>query len=300
MTVRDKALFVIPLVPLAAILLAALVAPGLATAKGLPALAVGFGVIFLLNYAGGVHSYLKQTEQFFDLAGSLSFVAATLVALWASGLDLRAMLAAVMILVWTSRLGWFLFRRVRAVGYDTRFADLLHDFRMIFMTWTLQAAWVALTVSCGLVAILSTSSKPIGLVEIAGVAIWATGFAVEVVADQQKQRFRRNPENHGQFIQTGLWSRSQHPNYFGEMTLWVGVAVFALPVLEGWQLLTLASPVFVIYLMMRVSGADMLDAQAEARWGDDPAFRRYRETVPRIVPRLRDHRPLSPRPTRSP
>ena len=63
----------------------------------------------------------------------------------------------------------------------------------------------------------------------------AMGFAIEVVADAQKSRFRAKPENKGRCVQNGLWAWSRHPNYLGEIVLWVGVAIVVLPVLRGWQ-----------------------------------------------------------------
>ena len=113
-----------------------------------------------------------------------------------------------------------------------------------------------------------------------GLAVWAIGFGIEVVADRQKREFRRQPGNRGRFITTGLWAWSRHPNYFGEITLWTGVALLAAPVLSGWQYLTLVSPLFVYLLLTRVSGIPLLEARAEERWGSDPAYRAYRDRTP--------------------
>jgi steroid 5-alpha reductase family enzyme len=112
------------------------------------------------------------------------------------------------------------------------------------------------------------------------------GFALEAVADQQKRRFRERPENAGRFIATGLWAWSRHPNYFGEILLWTGVALVALPALDGWQLATLLSPVFVTLLLTRVSGVPLLEERADARWGDDPEYLAYKKRTPLLVPRI--------------
>jgi steroid 5-alpha reductase family enzyme len=118
-----------------------------------------------------------------------------------------------------------------------------------------------------------------------GLAVWALGFVIEVVADRQKGAFRRQPGNRGRFITTGLWAWSRHPNYFGEITLWTGVALLALPVLSGWQYVTLVSPLFVYLLLTRVSGIPLLEARAEEKWGGDPDYRAYRDRTPPLVPR---------------
>ena len=113
------------------------------------------------------------------------------------------------------------------------------------------------------------------------------GFAFEAVADSQKSRFRADPANKGRFIHTGLWAWSRHPNYFGEIVLWIGVAIIALPVLRGWQWVTLISPVFVTLLLTRVSGVPMLEKRADEKWGGQEDYEAYKERTPVLVPRPR-------------
>ena len=127
---------------------------------------------------------------------------------------------------------------------------------------------------------------PLGRLAAAGIALWGAGFIVEVAADAQKRRFRLQPENADRFIATGLWARCRHPNYLGEILLWTGVAVTALPALDGWRYLTLVSPVFVWLLLTRVSGIPLLEAQADRKWGADPAYRAYKARTPALVPRI--------------
>jgi steroid 5-alpha reductase family enzyme len=116
-----------------------------------------------------------------------------------------------------------------------------------------------------------------------GLLIWIAGFAIEVISDRQKSAFRhRHP---GRFVDTGLWAWSRHPNYFGEIVLWTGIAVIASSTLRGWQWVTLVSPVFVLFLLTRVSGIPMLEKRADERWGDDAAYQRYKENTPVLVPR---------------
>jgi steroid 5-alpha reductase family enzyme len=117
--------------------------------------------------------------------------------------------------------------------------------------------------------------------------VWVFGFVIEVTADSQKSRFRADPENKGKFIHTGLWAWSRHPNYFGEIVLWIGVAVIALPILRGWQWLTLISPVFVTLLLTRISGVPMLEKRADEKWGGQEDYEAYKERTPVLVPRPR-------------
>ena len=146
--------------------------------------------------------------------------------------------------MWAIRLGTFLFRRVTKDGHDKRFEHIRNRFSTFFMTWTLQGLWVSLTLACGLAAMTALHSAPLGPLAVIGTIAWLIGFLIETIADAQKSRFRAQPENEDRFIQSGLWAWSRHPNYFGEILLWLGVALIALPVLEGWQHVTLISPLF--------------------------------------------------------
>ena len=140
------------------------------------------------------------------------------------------------------------------------------------------------TAACALAIITSGDSTPIGFVGTIGIAIWLFGFVIEVVADAQKRAFRQNPDNRGKFINTGLWSWSRHPNYFGEITLWFGMAVLAIPVLSGLQWLTLISPIFVFLLLTKVSGIPLLAKKSKQRWGDDPDYQAYLKSTSLLVP----------------
>jgi steroid 5-alpha reductase family enzyme len=249
-----------------------------------------FGLCALLAYAINwivfVPSNRAKTEHYFDLTGSATYLSVTIVALLLSDdLDARALIAGAMVAVWALRLGSFLFRRVRRDGRDGRFDEIKVDPLRFFMTWTLQGLWVLLTIAAALAIMTSDDRQPLGWLAIVGIAVWACGFAIEIVADRQKSVFKQDPANEGRFISSGLWAWSRHPNYFGEIALWTGIALMAIPILSGWRWVVLISPVFVTLLLTRVSGIPMLEARAEKRWGDDEAYRAYTERTPVLVPR---------------
>jgi steroid 5-alpha reductase family enzyme len=241
---------------------------------------------YVINWVVFVPSNLAKTEHYFDLTGSATYLAVVAVALLLSdALDARAVIVGGMVGVWALRLGSFLFLRVRRAGRDGRFDRIKTDPLRFLMTWTLQGLWVLLTTACALAIITGLERESIEWVAIVGMAVWVAGFAVEVAADRQKSVFKRNPANEGRFITSGLWAWSRHPNYFGEIVLWTGIAIMALPVLSGWRWATLISPVFVVVLLTRVSGIPMLEARAEKRWGSEEEFQVYTRNTPVLIPR---------------
>jgi len=258
---------------------------GGACVGGLPVFALGVIVAFAIQWVAFVPAYLLQSERFYDLTGSITYVTVTVVAV-ALGpvVDGRSILLLVLVVVWAGRLGSFLFRRIRKAGKDDRFDDIKPSFLRFLMTWTLQGLWVTLTLAAALAAITSSERRSLGAFAVAGGLVWALGIGIEALADHQKSRFRADPGNRGEFIHTGLWSWSRHPNYFGEIVLWIGVALIALPVLSGWQYVTLISPVFVAFLLTRVSGVPKLEKKADEKWGDREDYRDYKRRTSILIP----------------
>ncbi len=259
--------------------------PGSITFNGLPSFALAASIGFILHWLIFIPSYIYQTEHYFDLIGSISYISIVLFTFLAlNNLDVRSILIGLLILVWAVRLGSFLFIRVKRDGKDNRFTVMKTKFWWFLFTWTIGGLWVFITMAAGLAAMTSAKVVPLGWFALIGIFLWLEGFLVEVVADHQKTRFRSKKENQGRFINEGLWSFSRHPNYYGEITLWLGIAFIAFPVLQGWQLLTLISPIFVYILLTRISGVTMLERRADKKWGDDPEYQRYKETTSSLIP----------------
>lgn len=250
-----------------------------------PLFALCGALAYLINWLVFIPSNAARTERFYDLTGSLTYLTVTVLALaLSSDPDARAIIAAAMVIVWAVRLGTFLFGRIRREGRDGRFDEIKADTLRFLMSWTLQGLWVLLTAAAALAIITSTQRQVLGWPAYVGIALWLAGFMIEVVADNQKSKFRQDPSNEGRFISTGLWAWSRHPNYFGEITLWTGVAILAVPILSGWQWVVLISPLFVTVLLTRISGIPMLERRADERWGDDEAYIRYKKSTPVLIP----------------
>ena len=266
---------------------ATLANPGDLRIGGWPAMTLLALGCFAIQWLAFVPARLLQTERFYDLTGSLTYIAVTVAAVMTAAAPSGPQwLIAAMILVWAGRLGSFLFRRIHAAGGDQRFDHLKVSSSRFFVAWTLQGAWVVMTSCAAVSAILSEQPRAVGAVFAVGAAMWVVGFVVEVVADRQKSRFRADPANEGRFINTGLWARSRHPNYFGEILLWTGIAVMAIPYLSGTQWVVMLSPLFVYALLTRVSGIPTLVRRGQQLWGDDPAYQAYLSSTPLLLPRL--------------
>jgi steroid 5-alpha reductase family enzyme len=282
---RD-ALIALPIIILLGLGVALAGSQGGASVFGIPVFALSVGLAFLIQWLAFIPAYLLQTEAFFDLTGSITYISVTVIAVLLSPVvDGRSILLLALVVIWAARLGTFLFRRIHQAGKDDRFDEIKPSFIRFLNVWTLQGLWVTFTLAAALAAITTTARKELGLFALIGFLIWVIGFAIEVAADAQKSRFRANPENKGNFIHTGLWARSRHPNYFGEIVLWIGVAVIALPVLRGWQWVTLISPIFVFLLLTRVSGVPMLEKKADTKWGGQEDYEAYKERTPVLIPR---------------
>lgn len=259
---------------------------GSATIEGMPLFALCAAIAFGVQWIVFVPSFLARTEHFFDLTGSLTYLTLVIAVVLLTGAsDPRALLLAGLVAIWALRLGTFLFLRVRADGRDSRFDAIKVSFPRFLMAWTLQGLWVFLTLAAALAAMTASSTVPLGMLAWVGLALWVLGFVIEALADAQKRRFKRDPDNAGRFITTGLWAWSRHPNYFGEITLWLGVALIAAEALSGWQWVTMISPVFVFVLLNYVSGVPLLEAQARKRWGEDPEYQAYKARTPVLFPK---------------
>lgn len=277
-----------------AIVIVLLIASGLALAgsqsgktfNNIPVFALSVAITIIIQWVAFLPAFALQTEKFYDLTGSFTFLTVTTTAiLLGAARDIRSLLLAGMIALWALRLGSFLFLRIRAAGEDRRFREIKPNFARFMLTWTLQGLWVSFSMATALAVMTSTLQVGADVFMVVGFLVWAFGFVFEVVADRQKSAFNADPANKGKFIHTGLWAWSRHPNYFGEIVLWIGVAIVALPVLRGWQWVTLISPIFITLLLTRVSGVPLLEKRADEKWGGQAEYEAYKAQTPVLIPR---------------
>ena len=247
-------------------------------------------MIFVIQWIAYIPAFIFKTEKFYDLTGSLTYITAISFALYSTNthqnLDLGSLIIGIAIILWAIRLVSFLFMRIHKDKKDGRFDSIKTSFSQFFMTWTLQGMWVFICSSAALVAIANPTGVPINIVFIIGLALFILGFVVEIIADNQKSAFRSIPENKDVFINEGLWARSRHPNYFGEITLWTGITVMGISTFEGMNYLALFSPIFSYLLLNYVSGVRMLEYRGQKKWGHLDAYKTYKESTPKLIPKI--------------
>ena len=282
-----NAMIAIPIVILIGVGVAFAGSQSSAMAFGFPLFGLLVGLAFIIQWLAFIPAFVRQTEKFYDITGSLTYISVTILGILFSPMrDVRSFLLAALVIVWSARLGTFLFHRIHKAGKDTRFDMIKPSFFRFLNAWTIQGLWVVFTMSAALIAITTSVRKELDAFAIVGALIWLFGFAFEVIADRQKTQFRARPENKGKFIQSGLWAKSRHPNYFGEIVLWIGIAIIAMPVLRGWGWIAMISPLFVALLLTRVSGVPMLEKSADEKWGSQPEYETYKENTPVLIPKI--------------
>ena len=242
----------------------------------------------LIQFVIFLPSFLFQTEKFYDLTGSLTYISVTSIAYFS--LDNPSTIDTILylyVIVWAGRLGIFLFRRINKDGKDERFDKAKKKFFWFLQYWMGQAAWVVFSAGASILAILSPVEAELEVLAFIGIFLWWSGFLIEVISDYQKRKFRETSDPKTEFISTGLWARSRHPNYFGEITLWVGMAVISLSSLSGIEYVTaIVSPIFVYLLLRKAEGVPMLERIADERYGELSDYQEYKANTPVLMMKI--------------
>ena len=245
---------------------------------------------YVIHWIAYIPAYIFQTEKFYDLTGSVTYLSVVCFVFLSTyqsiSLNFGNLILVLLISIWTIRLGLFLFMRIHKAGEDKRFRTIKTSASQFFMTFTLSGLWVTLCSMCALVAISSPEGLVMNALTYVGIILFIIGFGIEIVADNQKTAFRSIEANKDSFITSGLWSKSRHPNYFGEVLLWFAIAVISYSSLEGLQLITLISPVFTYILLVYVSGVRMLEDMNDKKWADDEQYKSYKKNTPMLFPKL--------------
>ncbi len=243
------------------------------------AMALAWWVVITSGKSGWADAFWSGTV---GLAG----LVAALVPLDGVDATPRTWLVAVLVAVWSGRLGLHIARRTLRGGDDPRYAELKRGWGdryqpQLFIFLQIQAA-VAFVLAIAVMA-AARNPVPLGVGDAMGVLIAVLAIAGEALADGQLARFTRTPANRGQVLEAGLWGLSRHPNYFFEFLYWVALVPIAIGH-QPWGWLAVLAPVMMYVLLRHVSGVPPLEAHMLRSRG--PAFAEYQQRVPAFWPRV--------------
>jgi len=247
-------------------------------------------LIFGLQLTGFIPSFYLKSEKYYDLFGGLTFISSILLMLFLkfkikSDLNIREIILAISVLFWTIRLSFFLFQRVKRVGKDKRFDNYKFSFSKFLLAWMTQGLWVFICLFPILIVFSSPANDEIIYLAFGGL-IYLVGMVIEIIADYQKTAHNKLNNKKRKFISSGLWSRSRHPNYFGEFLIWTGITIICFPVFSGFKYLALITPIFIYFLLNYISGVNLLEERAKEMWGNNPEYVKYFKTTPKFFPKI--------------
>lgn len=239
------------------------------------------------QFVFGAIAYALKFDKLTDFAGGTNFLVLAVLTFCVGALPApseRQIVLSALVVLWALRLAGFLFYRIILWGEDRRFDDKRDKLARVLVFWSLQALWVW-TVSLP-VTVLNASSRSVGLgvTDFVGWAMFVFGLTFEAVADQQKLKFKQTEASNGRWTDVGVWKWTRHPNYFGEMILWTGAFVSACRVFVGVDWIAALGPVFIILLLLFVSGIPLLEQSADKKHAGKDEYRTYKNRTSVLFP----------------
>ena len=240
-------------------------------------------VVFAVQVFFFAFAALFKTDKLTDFVYGMTFVLMAGLFLARDDLSAAQITLCGAIVIWGLRLAAYLFLRILKIGHDERFDGRRENFWRFAAFWFFQGIviWVALLPVT--FALSGEAWQPTAL-SYAGLALFLLGLIVETIADSQKFAFRNNPANKGRWIETGLWQYSRYPNYFGEIVLWWGIFLMAAPGLSGAGWLSIAGPLCITWILIKVSGIPLLEESHQEKYGADPDWRAYVKRTSLLIP----------------
>lgn len=240
-------------------------------------------ISLVIQIALFIPAFKFKTDKLTDLSYGLTFVLLVLIAFLSSDLSFSKLLLLLMITAWGLRLGIYLFIRINKVKKDSRFDEIRIDFWKFLSFWVLQGISVFVILVSSL--LFFQTSTAFSYLSLFGFGIWLTGLLTEAFADQQKFLFINNKKNKGKWVNVGLWKYSRHPNYLGEILCWVGIYLYTYSSLSvTYRLIGIISPIFIVILLLFVSGIPKLEEKADKRWGGDKGYQEYKKNTAVLIP----------------
>lgn len=241
-------------------------------------------VLFAYMNLWFVISIITKRNDVADVAWGLGFLLLAWTSYFLIGdSGIRGILVCMLVSIWGLRLAWHIYARNKGKAEDYRYLAWRQEWgkwfylRSYVQVYLLQGFFLFLIVLPVLI-INKNIAYELGVIDVFGVAIWVGGFYFETVGDAQLARFIKNPANKGKLLQSGLWSYTRHPNYFGEVAQWWGLWLIGLTVTDGWM--GIIGPITITFLILKVSGIPMLEKKME----ENPDFAEYKRRVSVFFP----------------
>lgn len=229
-------------------------------------------------------SVIKKRNDVADVAWGLGFILLSWASLILSGhFDFKYILVSLLITIWGGRLAWHINSRHKNKTEDYRYLEWRKQWgkwfylRSYLQVFLLQGLFLYI-VSLPILIINFNSKGSFTIIDLIGVLIWLFGFIFESISDHELSEFKKNPNNKGKLITTGLWSYSRHPNYFGECTQWWGIWLISLS--SSLWYLAILGPITITFLITKVSGIPLL----EKKMAENPDFAEYKRKTSVFVP----------------
>lgn len=233
-----------------------------------------------------IPAYLLQTDKLTDMAYSITFILLVWIATLSTTITIPKIILSILVTLWGLRLGTYLVARIWKTGLDNRFNDFRKNFFGFLGFWVIQGVTVFVVLLPAFFFINSTI-QPNAWLLLAGGALFIKGLFWETIADLQMWQFKADKKNKGKFINVGVWKKSRHPNYFGEILVWLGAYVFAFSALNLTEsIIGLVSPLFIFVLLRFFSGVPPLEKKNDKRWGDQKDYQKYKKNTPLLFPKV--------------
>lgn len=247
-----------------------------------------FIVILVLQIIFFVYAALKKTDKVTDLSYGLTFIIACVIT-YILNIEYSSLFKTILVLLlslWGIRLSVYLFIRILKTGKDKRFDGVREDFKRFASFWLLQAISIFIILLPTTYILISDQNMFLNWISYIGLILALLGITIEGVADYQKFVFKNEVKNNGKWISTGLWKYSRHPNYLGEIMMWVGVFLYCLLYINGFGLITILSPIYISVLLIWVSGIPTLEKEYDKRYKDNRKYKEYKRKIGKFFPKI--------------